>query len=170
MPNWCSNRLGVSGPQKDINDFQLKAKSKIQGGDQVYAFTLSAFLPCPPELLAVNADGKVNPELVAQFGASDWYQWCVHHWSTKWDVEGHLTESSPDALHYEFESAWGPPTNALGTIAAQWPNLTFTLEYCEPSNSFAGQTVWTDGVLESDDENMPIWDEFILDDDDDDDT
>jgi len=50
-----------------------------------------------------------------KYGYSNWYDYCVGEWGTKWDVGGDgQSDIHPDGkmLHTSFDSAWSPPVNA----------------------------------------------------------
>ena len=124
MPNWCQNKLIITGKPKDIERFQKKATSKGDEENNPSDFSLEKFLPTPPEKL----DGN------------DWYDWRVKNWGTKWDVDAHLQWGSPEDeyLEYEFDSAWSPPCEALTNISKKWKKLKFTLKYEEPGMCYMG--------------------------------
>lgn len=74
------------------------------------------------------------------YGFSNWYDWCVANWGTKWDVEGgkDFVTVSSDGLSasLRFDSAWVPPTAWYAKIAAQGFNVT--AYYWEPGCNFCG--------------------------------
>jgi hypothetical protein len=88
------------------------------------------------------------------------YGWQSAHWGTKWDAcEASLDYQEPTALGYSFDTAWGPPIALFDKVSNDFPTLTFTLRYHEGGMGFAGDTVWSDGELESDDSYDIEWDE-----------
>jgi Api92-like protein with ferredoxin domain len=116
MPNWCENILKVSGEEKEVQRFKELAKSKDPNFDSALSF----------ESLYPVADKK------------DWYDWCIAHWGTKWDIEATLEELASDYLEYQFVSAWSPPIEWLKKVSQDFPTLRFKLKYDEPGNGFFG--------------------------------
>jgi hypothetical protein len=100
---------------------------------------LSEFCPIPRELGDAIADGSVNPALVEKYGYSNWYDYCVNEWGTKWDVgEQGASDIHPDGkmLHTFFDSAWSPPVVAYEKLM----ELGFGVEamYYEGGMGYAG--------------------------------
>jgi Ferredoxin-like domain in Api92-like protein len=126
MPNWCENTLTVTGEEKEVQRFKNLAKPKDQKLDSKLSF----------ESLYPIADKK------------HWYQWCIEHWGTKWDVEATLDEISADYLEYAFASAWSPPIEWLKKVSQVFPRLRFKLKYDEPGNGFFGVATAEQGDIE----------------------
>ena len=117
MPNWCNNTLTLT--HEDPAMIQ-RAKEALDRGE-----FLQEFIPVPQDLKdtvsgsmgedhreAHEAQQKANRE---KHGYSNWYDFCVGEWGTKWDVGGDgQTDIHPDGkmLHTTFDSAWSPPVNA----------------------------------------------------------
>jgi hypothetical protein len=117
MPNWCNNNLTLTHEDPAMI---LRAKEALDRGE-----FLQEFIPVPQDLKdtvsgsmgedhreAHEAQQKANRE---KHGYSNWYDYCVGEWGTKWDVGGDgQTDIHPDGkmLHTTFDSAWSPPVNA----------------------------------------------------------
>lgn len=135
MPNWCTDRLVVSGPKDDVAAF-ASATSTPEG-------RLSFALLYPvPEAEAASADGG--------------YSWVVDHWGTKWDVsdEALLAESDVTGDQrvdvWDFTTAWSPPSGWAQHCSGLYPTLTFRLYFDEPGMCFAGLDVFQNGALQED--------------------
>ena len=131
MPNWCSNNLILT--HEDPAMIQ-RAYDALERGE-----FLSEFCPIPRELGDAIADGSVNPALVEKYGYSNWYDYCVNEWGTKWDVgEQGASDIHPDGkmLHTFFDSAWSPPVVAYEKLM----ELGFGVEamYYEGGMGYAG--------------------------------
>jgi len=114
MPNWCNNNIELSHPDKAM--VERAAKAFADGT------LLNEFIPLPKELEDTTAPARESDEaLVAKYGYSDWYSWCVNNWGTKWDI---------------FDSPWGPPIQAYEKLEA----LGFEVRayYYEPGMGFTG--------------------------------
>lgn len=138
MPNWCVNKLDVTGAETELNKF--KKASTIAESD---ALSFNCLVPAPDGLLDGTAKGI------------DWRDWTDTNWGTKWDVAAedcnyirHFEDGTPTDV-WEFCTAWAPPTNWLQKASAAFPCLTFRLWYDEPGNGFSGCDVVEGGELQN---------------------
>jgi hypothetical protein len=103
MPNWCSNFVAITGPKERI----AQLKEAYDNGE-----FCNSVIPVPQELKDAVADGSTNDELVAKYGYSNWYDFCVNRWGTKWDFGGDGAadvDDNGECLTISFDSAWSPP-------------------------------------------------------------
>lgn len=143
MPNYCANSLEISHEDQAMMD---RVESSFKEGR-----FLSEFLPCPKELLETMAGshtkGTYEQELLEfkqqlnkkWFGYTDWYNWQVANWGTKWDVGGgyaELKKVSDTKFSLGFDSAWSPPIEAYQGLE----ELGFTIRayYYEGGVGFCG--------------------------------
>ncbi len=147
MPNWCFNRLRVDGDNKA----SLTAFRDWLGAD---GFNLNKIAPLPAELenttSPVPKDQKESAKLLTEkYGASNWYDWQVTNWGTKWDVEA-TVDDNDSAFFITFDSAWAPPCQAIASLAKMFPDLNFALTYHEPGMGFAGTFSVVGSVIDDD--------------------
>lgn len=126
MPNWCENTLTVEGPEELLEKF-FKAAEKEE---QVLCF--QNLHPMPEELEGTSSPGEMP----------NWYDWRVANWGTKWNT-GKSVERVENS--FSFDTAWSPPESLFDKVAADYPELTFRLEYAEPGMNFAGFAEWAKG-------------------------
>jgi hypothetical protein len=135
MPNWCVNKLEVSGSKVDVSKFIDSNCNR----DRILQF--SASIPTPPETL--DGDG--------------WYQWRIANWGTKWELSESETEAFPpieqdassEGIVYSscyFPTAWAPPIAWTTKVSELFPKVTLSLWYDEPGMSFAGLYQITGGI------------------------
>jgi len=119
---------------------------------------LQEFIPVPEELKETMAgsygDDEKQKALEAQqkrnvekYGYSNWYDFCVAEWGTKWDVGADgCSDIHPDGkmLHTSFDSAWSPPVGAYEKLEAQ--GFRVNALFYESGMSFAGS--YQDGFCE----------------------
>ena len=152
MPNWCNNSLIVTGDQATIDDFKSKTVVVKENGYE--EFTMDILYPCPPELLEMTSpvmwrgekddtegEKKFNEqvaELIGKYGHTDWYNWRVENWGTKWDAceSSIMEEDGQFVVHYN--TAWGPNSMWVHTISKLYPTLEFKLTYEETGMGFCG--------------------------------
>ena len=150
MPNWCNNRVTVSGTEKDI--------SKIS---DIFSDTKSIF-----NRIIQSPDWKRLPNEKGQFpqlermknpktgevmwetynfpdGKNDdrWYHWNIQNWGTKWDITADSVEiqlEDSEMLEVSFDTAWSPPEPICKRLREMFPESTFSWFYDEPGMEFAG--------------------------------
>jgi hypothetical protein len=174
MPNWCSCDLEILGPQASIDKIRSICKAAHDAEDPT-ALDLCNLFPCPPELNNVRSGGTTSKDgvyltnwydtpdgpvpvdeesLRARFGASNWYDWCLSNWGTKWDFslsEGPVDDPAlfpgPDDAYLSgtFDTAWAPPIAFLEKVAADFPECSFALRYFECGMAFQGLVIFKDG-------------------------
>jgi hypothetical protein len=116
MPNWCNNTVTVEGEHQLLQQFY----DENQNSESLLSFA------------------KAVPEKEST---------CESHyatWGTKWDacdVEAYLEQN----LCYSFQTAWSPPEPWFYAIVKKYPQLRFTMEYCEPMMDFEGIMEGEDG-------------------------
>ena len=142
MPNWCNNNLRLEHTDPAMIQRFVAAFKKGEA--------MQEFLPCPQELRDSPAPfrGDDADALIEKYGASDWYNWCVNNWGTKWDIGGDdflIDEVDTNTVRVSFDSAWAPPVNFYEHLAA----IGFNLEamYYEPGMAFAGTVTSSDGEI-----------------------
>lgn len=146
MPNWCLNNLTVEHSDTAMVDRFVEAYNKGN--------TCNEFLPMPKGI----GDG--------------WYDWCINHWGTKWDIgcdndENHGLKPTRvgNQVTVSFDSAWAPPVGLYEKLVDLGYNVKAT--YFEPGMAFCG--IWDNGVnnyVEYTSKDMipvAIWNDYNLD-------
>jgi hypothetical protein len=100
--------------------------------------------------------------LMKEYGVSNWYDWSILNWGTKWDCydvrEWNIAVADEEmtATIY-YETAWSPATQLWLTVSQQYPTLTFFHEFADEGGGFLGdETIHNGTVVE---ENEYEWDE-----------
>jgi hypothetical protein len=125
----------------------------------IASFSFAGILPCPDELRATaspfRGDDATRDRLVAAYGHTNWYDWCVANWGTKWDVGGdaELLDLQPDCVRLRFDTAWGPPIEWTVGATRLHPEVTIRVEAFEPGCDLVGwwETRAGEVVAEGDD-------------------
>lgn len=175
MPNYCSCKLEINGPEDQVNAFFEKA-----GED----FDFNNFIPLPEDLRGIvagsttvngervncyrrrsketgeivedfnfnrdEAEIEVIPEerqkeLIAKYGAINWYDWNIKNWGTKWGACDSRVERSENAIY--FDTAWSPPIEFVESISPDFPDCEFQLHYAEMGLGFLGTTIFKDDLF-----------------------
>lgn len=98
----------------------------------------NTFVPMPEEIRNTTFPSPTNEELLMKYGASDWYDWSVNNWGTKWDcigAEGDIT-GDRKSLTISFDTAWSPPIAFYNVLVEMGFDVEAT--YTEEGMSFAG--------------------------------
>lgn len=178
MPNYCENNLRVSGPTEQLDKF-VQAVRKDDGTIDISAlFPMPEVLkgtesptPDSPEphqnwterLASGEMTQELYDELVAnrkahyeagikakaETGCSDWYDWCIKNWGTKWGDFDHFQDIRyVDEHHIGYITAWGPfCDNFWVHVSKQFPELTFIITYDEPGMCFMGASKYANGEV-----------------------
>ena len=136
MPNWCYNRLEITGEENELNRFKEDVKSKDE------EFSLNSLIPIPEcnglkkeELEKIWTKEQIDKCIFDKNGEFDWYHFCINNWGTKWDVSDLDTNHDDDYLNYTFSTAWSPPEEWLDTISLRY-KLEFELTSYEEGCDF----------------------------------
>ena len=135
MPNWCQNTATINAPKPVIDEI------KAVLADPNHRL-LDWMCPMPPELRdTTSPNTAVSAEtLLAKYGASDWYNWSVENWGTKWDISQPFVgdDTEEDSITFSFDTAWGPPVDAFRNWATGDGRVTYRLIYIETGMGFVG--------------------------------
>jgi hypothetical protein len=154
MPNWCLNRLTVSGDKHEVTKFKELSLVKPEKSSEMN-FTMEILNPTPKELLEqtspvmwrgelTDVEGqkefeKYIGELKEKYGYTDWYNWRVDKWGTKWDAaETCICDDEDELFVVEYDTAWSPNIAWVQYVAKAFPTLQFTLTFEEPGMDFCG--------------------------------
>lgn len=136
MPNWCENRVTVSGSTEDVKEFI----ELVRGGEQEGNFSFQSIKPMPTELEETKAPTPENTDQPEVDGHTNWYDWRLSNWGCKWDVgETNYYDADTDGyVEYEFYTPWGPPDRIVEILREKFPDLSISWFYHEPGCEIAG--------------------------------
>ena len=131
MPNWCKNNLKiVSNGQKVLDLLEIL---KDENGQM----TFNKFMPMPKELEdTVSPTPKDMPEeeqerLMKEYGATNWYDWHLQNWGTKWDASESAFYKNGDDWVISFQTPWGPPIEFIQALSNKFKEFQFELQYAD---------------------------------------
>lgn len=151
MPNYCNNNIVITGPNSVIDKIE-----KIANGDK--GDLLQYFYPMPKELndTVAGPEPKTKKEklekrrLQVEYGASNWYDWRVENWGTKWDIMEFYNINRKEIGEDEseislgFDTAWAPALGAYEKFLDKNSNCSLKAYYYEPGCDFMGE--WDNGM------------------------
>ena len=132
------NEIVVEVYQSVINDWEIQAA--IKRGET------------PPEPIPCNnATPEQQEELILKYGRSNWYDWNLHNWGTKWDAKEAFYNQEDKIL--QLETPWSCPDTVLLEMFEQFPDLHFEGSYAdEDFGSNAGYIGTDSGFYQLDDQ------------------
>ena len=162
MPNWCSNRVRVTGEVEVVKLFKEFVKSEDE------PFSFNTISPMPKELHEVQSPVTIKTQeeideykekhqddamvsgfpitqetydsLMRKHGCTNWYDWANDIWGTKWDCHSVVYEDEfgGEEITYRFDTAWGPPEGIYSTLIEKFPTLHISWFWDEPGMEEAG--------------------------------
>lgn len=164
MPNWCDNRIEISG--EGLADLLAFVASEDN------AFDFEKIIPMPGILkhtaggfrkfevdgkeIKLNAwwtpnsgDFQIDHQEARPFTADEeaelaaightcWYSWCIANWGTKWNSKWAELDAGEDYAQVRFSTAWSPPVEVIEALRERFPAMHITAFYDEPGMCSAG--------------------------------
>lgn len=174
MPNHVTNHLEITG---EIDQVNLLIKTVGGGTQAEYGkaipcpFDFEKILPSPKEFEGVQSGGcKIGEEYVTiwrtnengenvkisekeiagwmqKYGATNWYEWHVQNWGTKWsaydmDREFSLSSNKDGQIKatIRFNTAWSAPHPVIEKLSEMFKELEISLTWADEDT---GQNVGT---------------------------
>ena len=77
--------------------------------------------------------GKIAVENIKNYGAPDWYDWCIENWGTKWNA--YDIEACEDN-QFKFCTAWSAPHPILRKLSELYPEIAITHQWADEDYGF----------------------------------
>jgi muconolactone delta-isomerase len=148
MPNWCLNKVDVSGDPVLIRRFKKAVAGTSKDENKQFSFNHITRMPGEYRTTVFpvpDKDKKKSAALKRKYGSTDWYSWCKKNWGTKWDLpvdedvlEDEEHEKTYGRLCYLFDTASTPPGHICTKLRKMFPDLYIVWFYSEPGNGLAG--------------------------------
>lgn len=73
-----------------------------------------------------------NQRRRAEYGATNWYDWAIEHWGTKWSAYsiGQWQREDDYSARIEFTTAWGSCEPVIEALAQEFKSLHFVV-HCD---------------------------------------
>ena len=83
-----------------------------------------------PELLQL---GRKCYENIQNYGCTDWYDWSIKNWGTKWNAYGYkeFPEYQEGDSELRFLTAWSAPHPILEKLSELYPDVTFSHRWAD---------------------------------------
>jgi len=136
MPNWCENRITITGPKEELQ--KLKEFVKSDYGE----FSFKKILPPPPSFRQKLRQLSYQSKVCVITNKMDiLYYWQMENWGTKWDVDGDagiVFNEEEQSLYYNILTAWSPPLGIVESLGERFSKVCIEMQYFELGNDFAG--------------------------------
>ena len=87
---------------------------------------------------------EMSKRFIEEFGADNWYNWHLANWGTKWNAYDQISEEGDNVI--TFDTAWSTPFDAIQTLSAKYPTLSFNVRYAdEDFGHNVGEYTFEDG-------------------------
>ncbi len=136
------DEIGTSEDKMEINAFSnrlIKALGKNANGkipmillrnDEVTALKLH-YKNEFDDIVKLGEQAFRNLE---KYGFTDWYEWRLHNWGTKWNACNTLLCDDMTTIY--FDTAWSPSVPVVQKFAEKYPQLKITHDYAEEQIAF----------------------------------
>lgn len=133
MPNHICNIVKVKGDSEEVKNFmESVAKEKAQYKNEATGYGTIDFNKVIPE-----PEYKNN---------TDWYDWRIQNWGTKWNAYEHVKTENENELY--FLTAWSAPKEIYEALTKKFPNLTIEVDYADENMGYnCGKMVFENGEM-----------------------
>lgn len=162
MPNHVTSICTVTGPAADVTAFverhivpvpcdehtdcktspTLAAACTVAGSNQRH-FDFNTIIPMPVVLegtVSPSRGDEHNRRAEAETGFSNWYDWAIAKWGTKWGAYDYEERERDDGRFvFKFETAWSFPRPVFEALADLHPRLIFDLVTYDEGDIFGGE-------------------------------
>jgi hypothetical protein len=135
MPNYCTNKVEISGKPETVKELLAFIKSPASDID------FSKVIPYPEEYASMDAEKSDSGYNAGGYG------WCIENWGTKWNaIEPDVDDFAGNA-QLDFDTAWSPCQPVIAKLAELYPTLSFKHSYEESGMNFSGFDTYENGTL-----------------------
>lgn len=81
---------------------------------------------------------------IIEYGSTDWYEWSIKNWGTKWNACEGIVENN----ELLFETAWSPVPKIVEQLSIKFPDAIFKYDFAEEQICFiCGECSFKNGLL-----------------------
>ena len=133
MPNWCSNKIEVSG--KDLQVFRESLRTVVS----LEVFGFSQLYPEPNYDDEKQDEDEIMPT---------WWNWRNDNWGTKWEPRDCVVEVMDKSITINFSTAWSPPFQWAEYVTKNY-DLKIIVYFLESGIGLCGSRTIIDGEAKS---------------------
>jgi hypothetical protein len=143
MPNWVYNNVIITATPERCEEIKKSLHHRDEEGhEQVLSF--QNIVPRPAE-------------------ETDWYNWNISHWDTKWDArDPYMEDAGNGVLRYAFSTAWSPPLAVLEAFVTKHDDVDIEYDYQEEQGWGGNLTVHKGTLIKHEEYDIPHSHEEIV--------
>ena len=135
MPESLNIEAGSRGSRgKQLYEAYLKeieGVTSVSKRDEIYRKTVS-MCKDDPQMLELGKQYYENKRL---YGATNWYDWSIEHWGTKWNAYD-WQEARPEDGFVSFNTAWSPVPDLVKLLSEKFPDVRFRYSWADEDIGF----------------------------------
>lgn len=148
MPNWCANSLKLiattAESESKLSEIVRELARATAANENAAIFSLIKPIPQALNIVAgFSGDAAEQSAREAAYqvnldtyGYSNWYEYCIGEWGTKWDASDATYDIDGNQVTIYFDTAWSPPMGIYHALE----NMGFKVEatYVEQGMGYIG--------------------------------
>jgi hypothetical protein len=75
--------------------------------------------------------GRKALENQKKYGFTDWYDWSIENWGTKWDAYEIDYDVTEDTINLNFQTAWNTPYPIFEELSRMFPNISIYVDFAD---------------------------------------
>ena len=176
MPNWITNNVTIIASEKVLAKIKDKVKSDVREFDfnNILPIPKELVGTRAPLKIITQEEYDIQEEYIAKgefteseksfglsrgltqelakkykkkFGYTDWYDWQVNNWGTKWNPSEVYWGETNDFV--SFNTAWSTPFPILLKLSKKFPKAKFIIEYADEDFGYNVGTYTLIGGIET---------------------
>lgn len=126
MPNWCLNKIKISGDKNNRRRVSQIIEKLHEQDDNEIGLLESL----------VGREPTISGE---DYNNGGWYDSNINYWGTKWDLTDNdfIFEETDDSIYLEFDTAWSPPLEFCELLSKKY-GVSVKIKYIEPGMAISG--------------------------------
>lgn len=163
MPNWCNNEVEILGASDNPEEFQYfliraglsteEKRNQAQEYDSKFDL-FDRLVPMPSEIRQhsrtaanVSTTDEFKNALIGnkEYTYTNWYDWSLANWGTKWDVDPSFVSLTDNVLQLSYDTAWSPANHVWEQVTKEFPSLMIVVKYVEEGIGFIGKARYHEG-------------------------
>ena len=141
MPNWTDVRVSVTHKDKFVMDRLEEILDRGEPFDQIIPMPLALRDTVSPDPKPDSPNYKGEQPVVD--GHTNWYDWSVANWGTKWDVpQGDIVLDRIDdhTMDFTLQTAWSPPIPVFDYLVNEY-EYSIHAVYLDEGHMYVGEYI-----------------------------
>lgn len=164
MPNHVISTVEILGHEDTIKKLKETVREKVE--KDIFPLSFNKIIPMPENIFR----GSIGTEEKKKYGSSNWYDWSVSNWGTKWNAYNQPEEEDIEILEsrnnsldfisnkgatknklviirYSFNTAWSPVPKVMRKLSEMFPDVKIKYAFIDEGYNFGGYEYFHNGTL-----------------------